>query len=161
MSGAQIVFGIARRVPSPNTPKQSLDATNVSCSAKQIPHTTLERIIFHESNPLTTFCSVTSRHHPVIISNHFLACRFKTRSHWHVLSKQRSCPLIAGFSSTLAWITQPFCWHDSLGIGMFSGLGGAFDIHRLYKGAMTRLFSFTPTLPSTSPTSGSNTQGSS
>ena len=71
MSGAQIVFGIARRVPSPNTPKQSLDATNVSCSAKQIPHTTAESIIFHESNPLTTFGNVTQRHHPVIISNRF------------------------------------------------------------------------------------------
>ena len=25
------------------------------------PHTTAENIIFHESNPLTTFCSMTSR----------------------------------------------------------------------------------------------------
>ena len=34
------------------------------------------------------------------------------------------------------------------------------DIHRLYKGAKTRLFSFSPILSSTSPTSSSSTQGS-
>ena len=61
MSGAQIVFGIARRVPPPITSKQSSNATNVSGSAKQIPLTTAESIIFHESNPLTTFYNVTSR----------------------------------------------------------------------------------------------------
>ena len=27
---------------------------------------------------------------------------------WHVLSKQRSCPLIPGFSSIRAWVTQPY-----------------------------------------------------
>ena len=60
MSGAQIVFGIARRVPPLNTPKQPSNTKNVSGSAKQVPHTTAESIIFHESNPLTTLCSVTS-----------------------------------------------------------------------------------------------------
>ena len=66
MSGAQIVFGIARSVPSPNTPTQSSDATNVSGSATQVPHTTVESIIFRKSNPLTTFCKVTSR-----LSSHY------------------------------------------------------------------------------------------
>ena len=33
----------------------------MSGSATQVPHTTTESIIFHESNPLTTFCKVTSR----------------------------------------------------------------------------------------------------
>ena len=70
------------------------------------------------------FCNMIPRHHPVIISNRFSACCFEMRSHWHVLSKQRSCPLIMGFSSTRAWVTQPFHWYDSLAIGRFSGLGG-------------------------------------
>ena len=55
VSGAQIVFGIARRVPFPNIPKQPSNPKNVSDSAKQVPHTTAESIIFHEPNPLTTF----------------------------------------------------------------------------------------------------------
>ena len=71
VSGAQIVFGIARRVPPPNTPKHLSNTENVSSSAKQIPHTTVESIIFHESNPLTTFSSVTSRHCPTIIQTVF------------------------------------------------------------------------------------------
>ena len=29
--------------------------------AKQTPHTTAKNIIFHESNPLTTFCKMTLR----------------------------------------------------------------------------------------------------
>ena len=33
----------------------------VSGSTTQVPHTTVESITFHESNPLTTFCNVTSR----------------------------------------------------------------------------------------------------
>ena len=62
MSGAQIVFGIARRVPPPNTSKQISNTKIVSGSAKQAPHTTTESIIFHESNPATTFlqCDITS-----------------------------------------------------------------------------------------------------
>ena len=67
----QIVFGIARRVPPPNTPKHPSNIENVSDSAKQIPHTTMDSIIFHESNPLTTFCSVTSRHRLVIVRTVF------------------------------------------------------------------------------------------
>ena len=54
-STCSIVFGIARRVPPPNTPKLPSNTENVSDSAKQIPHTTAESIIFHESNTLTTF----------------------------------------------------------------------------------------------------------
>ena len=76
VSGAQIVFGIARRFPPPNTPKQPSNTKNMSGFAKKVPHTTAENIIVHESNLLTTFCSVTPRHHPVIISNRFSACRF-------------------------------------------------------------------------------------
>ena len=53
--------------------QHSLRITNVSRSAKPVPHTTAESIIFHESHMLTTFCNVTSRPCPVIISNHFLA----------------------------------------------------------------------------------------
>ena len=63
----QIVSGIARRVPSPYTPNLPSNTGNVSGSAKKIPHTTVESIIFHESNPLTTFHSVTSRRRPVFI----------------------------------------------------------------------------------------------
>ena len=55
MSDAQIVFGIARRVPPPDTPKQPSNTANVSGSAKQVPHTLVESIIFHEFNLLTTF----------------------------------------------------------------------------------------------------------
>ena len=55
MSGAQIVFGIARRVPPLNTPKQLSNTENVSDSVKQTPHISLESIIFNESDPLTTF----------------------------------------------------------------------------------------------------------
>ena len=75
VSGAQIVFGIARRVPPSITPKYPSNTENMSGSAKQVPHTTVESIIFLESNLQTTFCSVTSRRRLVIISNHFLAFR--------------------------------------------------------------------------------------
>ena len=76
MSGAQIVFGIARRVPLSEYSKivfgqnEHVRICNISTT-----HTTAESIIFHESNLLTTFRSVTSRRHPVIISNRLLACR--------------------------------------------------------------------------------------
>ena len=32
----------------------------MSRSATQVPHTTVENIIFHESHPLTSFCKMTS-----------------------------------------------------------------------------------------------------
>ena len=61
--------------------------------AKQIPHSTIESIIFHKSNLLTAFYGITPR------SGHY-SNRFSqpatTRAarwfYWHVLSKQRSCP---------------------------------------------------------------------
>ena len=43
----------------------------MSGSTKQIPHTTVESIIFHKSNLLTAFGSVTLRHGPVIIQTVF------------------------------------------------------------------------------------------
>ena len=61
MSGAQIVFGIARRVPPLNTPNLPSNTRNVSGSTKQMPHTTIENILIHESNLLTTFYNMTSR----------------------------------------------------------------------------------------------------
>ena len=77
---------------------QSRSWTQESCPALQnkIPHTTAESIIFHESNLLTTFCSVTSRHHQVIISNHFLA-HILLRSYQFPLPRQKwflSRPLV-------------------------------------------------------------------
>ena len=41
-----VVFGIARRVPPPNTSQKNLNTRIVSDHAKQVPHTTIERIIF-------------------------------------------------------------------------------------------------------------------
>ena len=97
MSGAQIVFGIARRVPSSNTPTQSSDETNMSGSAKQIPRTTAESIIFHEYNPLTTFGNVTTRHHLVIILNRF----------WPDAPTFRDAVLLARL--VVADIVSPYC----------------------------------------------------
>ena len=61
--------------------------------------------------------------------------------HWHVLSKQRSCPLIARFSSIRAWVTQPCHLHSPW--ESFEASGVAFNIHCLYKGIR---------IPSSSPT---------
>ena len=36
------------------------------------------------------------------------SARLARRFPWHVLSKQRLCPLIPGFSSIRAWVTQPY-----------------------------------------------------
>ena len=102
----QIVFNIARRVPPPNTPTQSLNTTNMSGSAKQVPHTTAESIIFHESNLLTTFYNVISRPCPVIISNRFSACR----------STIRDAALLAHLVK--AEIVSPYC-----GILINTGMG--------------------------------------
>ena len=58
----QIVFGIARRVRLSEYSrivfgrKKHVRICNTSTA-----HTTAQSIIFHESNPLTTFCNVTSR----------------------------------------------------------------------------------------------------
>ena len=47
----------------------------MSGSAKQIPHTTVESIIFHKSNLLIAFYSMMSHHGPVIIRTVFITCR--------------------------------------------------------------------------------------
>ena len=62
MSLAQIVFGIARRVPPPNTPQKISNTRIVSGSAKQIPHTTVERITSAQIQFADVFRSVTSCH---------------------------------------------------------------------------------------------------
>ena len=67
-----IFFGIARRIPPPNTSWKILNTRIVFGSAKQVPHTTVERIIFPQSNLLTRFDSTTSCHGPVIIRTVFL-----------------------------------------------------------------------------------------
>ena len=56
-----IVFGIARRVPPPNTPWKILNTRIVSGSAKQVPHTTVERI-FTQIQSADVFRGVTSHH---------------------------------------------------------------------------------------------------
>ena len=64
------------------------------------------------------------------------SARHARRFPWHVLLKQRSCPLIPGFSSIRAWATQPL-----LGLLDYRQVQTAtestLDIHPLYKG--TRL----------------------
>src|SRR3954468_252585 len=53
---------------------------------------------------------MTSHHSQAFIRIVFYcptSARFTRRFPWHVLSKQRSCPLIAGFSSIRTWVTQP------------------------------------------------------
>ena len=68
-------------------------------SATQVAYTPTEGIIIYKSNPLATFYNMTS-----CPSGHYFEPFFRmpphvSRSgcHWHVLSNQRSCPLIKGF----------------------------------------------------------------
>ena len=64
---------------------------------------------------------------------------------WHVLSKQRSCPLIPGFSSIRAWVTQPRHWYDFLTESESQTvMGRALGIQPLYKGTKAQLLSFNP-----------------
>ena len=94
---------------------------------------------------LTTFHNVTSHHVPIIIRTVFLnqratAC-FARQFYWHVLSKQRSCPLITGFSSRRVWVTQPRHQLRRFGDKRFYQVSG--EAHRLfhpYKG--TRIHPF-------------------
>ena len=65
-----IVFGIARRVPPPNTPWKILNTRIVSASAKQVPHTTIERIIFASIGSADVFRGVTPFHGQAYI--HFI-----------------------------------------------------------------------------------------
>ena len=67
------------------------------------------------------------------------------RYSWHVLSKQRSCPLITGFSSIRVWVTQPRHQLQRLGNKRFYQVSGeAHRLFRPYKG--TRIHSFHPRL---------------
>ena len=63
-----------------------------------------------------------------------ILARYARRLPWHVLLKQRSCPLIPGFSSIRAWVTQPL-----LGLLDYRQVQTTtertLDIHPLYKGA--------------------------
>ena len=70
-------------------------------------------------------CSVT-------ISNRLSHVSRRGR-YWHVLSKQRSCPLIAGFSSVQAWVTQPCRLHSPWEQANPKANEEAFNICCLYK----------------------------
>ena len=77
---------------------------------------------------------------PLSKSFHYpTSTRYARRFPWHVLSKQRSCSLITGFSSIRAWVTQPL-----LGLPdhrqVQTDTGRTLDIHPLYKGAKLLLF---------------------
>ena len=62
MSGAQIVFGIARRVLLSEYSKIVFGRNeHVRICNTSTTHTVIESIIFHESHPLTTFRKMTSR----------------------------------------------------------------------------------------------------
>ena len=73
------------------------------------------------------------------------SARLARRFPWYVLSKQRSCPLIPGFSSIRAWVTQPYHWYVSLIESESQTVTGrAFGIQPLYKETKARLLSFNP-----------------
>ena len=62
MSGAQIVFGIARRVPLSEYSRIVFGRNeHVRICNTSTTHTAVESIIFHEYHPLTTFRKMTSR----------------------------------------------------------------------------------------------------
>ena len=64
---------------------------------------------------------------------------------WHVLSKQRSCPLITGFSSIRVWVAQPRHQLRRLGNKRFYQVSGeAHRLFRPYKG--TKIHHFYPRL---------------
>ena len=74
------------------------------------------------------------------------------RFSWHVLSKQRSCLLIAGFSSIRLWVTQPR--HQSRCLGnkrVYRASGEAQDPCCLYKGIRTPFRTHTFFFPIHSP----------
>src|SRR4051812_49132929 len=82
---------------------QSSPRTQKTCPALQNRHHTHTRKVYNISQVSSSdnFCSDMLCPCPVIISNrfrlplHVSRCGFP----WHVLSKQRSCPLITRFSS--------------------------------------------------------------
>ena len=85
---------------------------------------------------------------PSLYSNRFYcstSARLARRFPWHVLSKQRSCPLIPGFSSIRAWVTQPCHWYDFLMESESQTVTGrALGIQPLYKETKARLLYFNP-----------------
>ena len=110
----------------------------MSGSATQVPHTTAISIILHESNPLTTFCKVTS-----CLPGHYfepfssvvprfemrfpLACPVKAE----IVSPYCGILINTGVDNPIVSFTQP------LEIGEFKASGEALDIHGLYKGIRT------------------------
>ena len=63
------------------------------------------------------------------------------RFSWHVLSKQRSYPLITGFSSIRTWVTQPRHQLRRFGNKQIYQVGGeAHSFFRPYKGTRVHLF---------------------
>src|SRR4051812_34974829 len=92
---------------------------------------------------------MTSHHGPVIIRTIFLNQLLHIlRFPWHILSKERSCPLITGFSSIRVWVTQPRHQFRCLGNKQVNQAGGeAHSFFRPYKG--TRIPPFLP-MPSSS-----------
>ena len=66
------------------------------------------------------------------------AAHITRRFSWHVLLKQRSCPLITGFSSIRVWVTQPRHQLRCLGNKRFyQASGEAQNPCCLYKGVRT------------------------
>ena len=118
-----------------------LNTRVVSGSAKQVPHSFVERIIFVSIGSADVFHGMTSCHSQALYSFYCsTSARLARRFPWHVLSKQRSCPLIPGFSSIRAWVTQPCLWYDSLIESESQTVTGrALGIHLLYKGTKARL----------------------
>ena len=78
---------------------------------------------------------------PGHFSNRFLqpaTAPIARRFPWHILSKQRSCPLITGFSSIRVWVTQPRHQLRRLGNKWFyQASGEAQNPCCLYKGIRT------------------------
>ena len=65
---------------------------------------------------------------------------FEATPHWHVLSKQRSCPLNTGLHINDIWVIQPFAAHAFIGnrrdsrhewgaVGIFTAYTRAMDPH--------------------------------
>ena len=99
----------------------------MSGSAKQIPHTTVESTMFHKSNLLTIFHSVTPGRGPVIMRTIFLNLPLHILRGGFIGTSCRSrdrVPLITGFSSIWVWVTQPRHQHGAWGISEFIGQVG-------------------------------------
>ena len=106
MSGAQIVFGIARRVLLSEYSKVVFGRKERVWLCKTSSTRNRREYNITRVQSADNFCSVTPRHHPVIISNHFLACR----------SMFRDAVLLARLVE--AEIVSPYC-----GILINTGVG--------------------------------------